>query len=225
MNDLIKVNYDKADRPTVMGRELHKALEIKTPYKKWFDRMCEYGFTENSDFVTMDKNVRRADGTEMPQKQYDHQLTIDMAKEICMIQRSDVGRKYRQYFISVEKQWNSPEATMKRALRFADNTIKQLEQELADVLITVEQERTLRNEIEIKAIDLCGSGRVYSVLGTTLRILIIAKLCEAFGVAKTNLIKASQYNAAIEICRSFKPDKNTRNRINNERFLLKSARQ
>ena len=107
MNEIIKINNDNNDRPTVMGRELHKALEIKTPYKKWFDRMCEYGFTENSDFVTMDKNVRRADGTEMPQTQFDHQLTLDMAKEICMIQRSEKGKQCRQYFIEVEKRYNS----------------------------------------------------------------------------------------------------------------------
>lgn len=107
MNDLININYDGSDRPTVMGRELHEALEIQTPYKKWFDRMCEYGFTENSDFVTMDKNVRRADGTEMPQTQFDHQLTLDMAKEICMIQRSEKGKQCRQYFIEVEKRYNS----------------------------------------------------------------------------------------------------------------------
>ena len=123
MNDLISINYDGSDRPTVMGRDLHEALEIQTPYKKWFDRMCEYGFAENTDFVTMDKNVRRADGTEMPQKQFNHQLTIDMAKEICMIQRSDIGRKCRQYFIDVERQWNNPEAIMSRALKIADRKL------------------------------------------------------------------------------------------------------
>lgn len=105
MNELIKVNYENADRPTVMGRELHEALKIETPYKKWFDRMCAYGFIENKDFLTVDKNVRRADGTEMPQVQYDHQLTLDMAKELCMIQRSDIGRKCREYFIEVEKKY------------------------------------------------------------------------------------------------------------------------
>ena len=50
MNDLIKVNYDNADRPTVSGRELHAALEVKTAYKDWFPRMCEYGFAEGEDF-------------------------------------------------------------------------------------------------------------------------------------------------------------------------------
>ena len=52
MTDLIKVNYDNADRPTVSGRELHTALGIETPYHKWFPRMCEYGFSEEKDFWT-----------------------------------------------------------------------------------------------------------------------------------------------------------------------------
>lgn len=52
MNELIKVNYDNADRPTVSGRELHEALEVKTAYKDWFPRMCEYGFSEGVDFCS-----------------------------------------------------------------------------------------------------------------------------------------------------------------------------
>ena len=106
--EIIKVNYE-SERPTVMGRDLYEALQIATPYHKWFPRMCEYGFIENTDFVTVDKNVRRADGVEMPQMQHDHQMTIDMAKEICMIQRTDAGKKCRQYFLNLEAAWNSPE--------------------------------------------------------------------------------------------------------------------
>ena len=102
MNEIIKINNDNSDRPTVMGRELHEVLEIKTQYSKWFDRMCEYGFTENSDFITISQKRLTAQGNETTYT--DHQLFIDMAKEICMIQRSDIGRKCRQYFIEVEKQ-------------------------------------------------------------------------------------------------------------------------
>lgn len=50
MKDLIQIHYDNADRPTVSGRELHEALEVKTAYKDWFPRMCEYGFSEGTDF-------------------------------------------------------------------------------------------------------------------------------------------------------------------------------
>jgi len=125
MNELIKVNYDN-ERPTVAGRELHEMLEVETPYHKWFPRMCEYGFTENVDFIVTDKNVHRADGTQMPQTQHDHQLTIEMAKEICMLQRSEKGKQARQYFIQLESAWNTPEMVMSRALKMAENTINKL---------------------------------------------------------------------------------------------------
>lgn len=50
MNELININYENSNRPTVMGRELHKALGVKEKYSDWFKRMCEYGFAENEDF-------------------------------------------------------------------------------------------------------------------------------------------------------------------------------
>lgn len=116
MNELIKVNYDNFDRSTVSGRELHKALGTKTPYKQWFDRMCEYGFVEGKDYTTVHKNVYRADGAEMPQTQTDHEISLDMAKELCMIQRSEIGKRFREYFIEIEKAWNDPVLIMGRAL-------------------------------------------------------------------------------------------------------------
>lgn len=125
MNELIKINYD-SDRPTVLGRDLHKTLGVKTPYTQWFDRMKEYGFTENTDFATFHKNVIRTDGSKMPNDLTDHQLTIEMAKEICMIQRSEKGKQCRQYFIAVEEQFNNPQAIMARALRVADEELKRL---------------------------------------------------------------------------------------------------
>lgn len=134
MNDIIKVNYDNTDCPTVSGRELHEALGIKTPYKQWFDRMCEYGFNEGKDFSTAHKNVYRADGAEMPQTQSDHEMTLDMAKELCMIQRSDIGKHFREYFIEVEKKWNDPVLIMGRALEAQ----KLATAKLADKLLTLE---------------------------------------------------------------------------------------
>lgn len=79
MQELIKIEYTN-DNPTVLARDLHEALHVATPYNKWFPRMCEYGFAEGTDFLTVDKNVRRADGTKMPQVQTDHQITLSMAK-------------------------------------------------------------------------------------------------------------------------------------------------
>lgn len=119
MNELIKINYDN-DKPTVLARDLHEFLEVKTAYKDWFPRMCEYGFTEGEDFCSF-----LSESTGGRPKQ-DHQLTIEMAKEICMLQRNDKGKEARLYFINLEKQWNSPEMVMSRALKMAENQIKQL---------------------------------------------------------------------------------------------------
>jgi bacteriophage antirepressor len=110
LKSLIPVSYDNPERPTVSGRELHEFLEVNTPYRIWFPRMVEYGFTEGEDFNPY-KNVRvQSEGNrEVERTIDDHQLTIPMAKELCMIQRNERGKQARQYFLAVEAQWNSPE--------------------------------------------------------------------------------------------------------------------
>ena len=132
MNDLIAINYD-TDKPTVSGRELHEALEIETPYHKWFPRMCEYGFTENEDYSVTDIFVPNSNGGK--QTQMNHQLTIPMAKEICMLQRNEKGKQFRQYFIKVEEAWNSPEMIMKRALDYANESVKKLQIQVSTLTV------------------------------------------------------------------------------------------
>lgn len=128
MNELIKVNYDNADRPTVSGRELHEALEVKTAYKDWFPRMCEYGFTEGVDFNPLIFEQVRTEGERQVAREItDHQLTIPMAKELCMLQRTDKGKEMRRYFIAVEAQWNSPDAIMARALQLSTAKLKEMQ--------------------------------------------------------------------------------------------------
>lgn len=151
MNELIKINYEDSNRPTILGRELHEALEVETPYHKWFPRMCEYGFTENTDFTTTDKNVLRTDGTPMPQIQHDHQLSIDMAKEICMLQRSEKGKQFRLYFIEVEKEWNNPEAVMARALQMANRKLEEIKSRNIELTDTVAVQSQQIAELQPKA--------------------------------------------------------------------------
>ena len=131
MNALIKVEVNENQEQAVSGRELHMFLEIETPYKKWFDRMCEYGFSENMDYLTVDKNVYGQNGQLMPQKQYDHLMKIDMAKELCMLARNEKGKQARHYFLEVERDWNSPEKVMARALLLANSKIENLQLENA----------------------------------------------------------------------------------------------
>lgn len=142
MNELISVNYS-SNQPTVLGRDLHEALEIATPYHKWFPRMCEYGFDENKDYVVTDKNVPNSNGGK--QTVVDHQLTIAMAKEICMLQRSDKGREFRQYFIQIEEQWNTPEAVMSRALRFANQKLEEIRNSNARLAAEIEEMKPKAN--------------------------------------------------------------------------------
>ena len=119
MNELITVNYDN-NRPTVLGRDLHELLEVESNYTTWFKRMCEYGFTEGTDFIPF---LEESTGGRPSQ---DHQLTIEMAKELCMLQRTEKGKQARQYVIELEKAWNSPEKVMARALQIANQEIKSL---------------------------------------------------------------------------------------------------
>ena len=142
MDELIKVNYENVDRPTVSGRELWEALEVKTAYKDWFPRMCEYGFSEGADFNPLNFEQVRTEGNRQVTREItDHQLTIPMAKELCMLQRTEKGKFWRQYFIGVEEKWNSPEAIMARALQLSNVKLKQLETTVNDLQKQMEQDK------------------------------------------------------------------------------------
>lgn len=131
MKELIKVTYEN-DRPAVSARDLHDFLEVKTAYKDWFPRMCEYGFTSGEDFNPLKIERVQNEGERVVTRTVDDAvLTIDMAKEICMIQRNEKGKLARQYFIQLEKDWNSPEKVMARALQIAERKIKNLEDKAA----------------------------------------------------------------------------------------------
>lgn len=166
MNKLIQVNYDN-DRPTVLARDLHEFLEVQTPYHKWFPRMCEYGFSENIDYMMMDKNVLRSDGTKMPQIQHDAQLTIEMAKEICMLQRNERGKQARQYFIQLEKDWNSPELVMARALKMANSRIGSLEERTVHLEQKIEKDKP--KVLFADAVSISGSAILIGDLAKILR--------------------------------------------------------
>ena len=121
MNNLIPVNYD-GEKQTVLARGLSEFLEVETPFRLWFPRMCEYGFLEGLDFTPY-----IFVHPQNKQETTDYQLTIEMAKEISMLQRTEKGKQARQYFIQLEKAWNSPEKIMARALQIADKQIQGLQ--------------------------------------------------------------------------------------------------
>jgi len=123
MNELLKVNYDN-DRITLSARELHKFLGVTERFGNWFERMNQYGFQESIDYLG-----RKVFNTQAHQELQDYEITLDMAKEIAMIQRSDKGKEVRQYFLELERRWNSPEAVMNRALEYSRKQVKALMEE------------------------------------------------------------------------------------------------
>ena len=122
MNELITITTNEVGEPTVLGRELHEFLGVTTRYNDWFPRMAEYGFIEGKDFYSFLSKTSETGG----RPSTDHLLTIDMAKELAMIQRTERGKQARQYFIQVEKDYNSPEKIMARALRIAEKELSTL---------------------------------------------------------------------------------------------------
>ncbi|PTM24851.1 toxin Bro [Lacticaseibacillus rhamnosus] len=132
MNELIKTIRRDDGTIAVSGRELHDFLEVDTPYTQWFDRMIDYGFTENTDFKGLSRKSEKPIGG---RPRIDHVMTLDMAKEVAMIQRTNKGKQARQYFISVEKRYKqlaalprTPEEklalTMEVANRSAEKVMK-----------------------------------------------------------------------------------------------------
>ena len=129
MNNLIKVQTNENNEQVVSGRDLHEFLEVKTRYNDWIERKIQkYGFIENRDFIAITQKRVTAQGNST--NQVDHIIKLDMAKEIAMIQRTERGKQVRQYFIQVEKDFNSPEKIMAIALLMADQKVHKLEAQI-----------------------------------------------------------------------------------------------
>lgn len=166
MNELLKINYE-TEQPTVSARELYEGLEIKTAFKDWFPRMAAYGFEENQDFILVAQK-RATNNPKNPVATYnDYQISVDMAKQICMIQRSEKGKQYRQYFIDLEKAWNTPEQIFARALKMADQKIEKLKESNAGLLEDVERMRP--KEIFADAVKASASSILVGDLAKLLR--------------------------------------------------------
>lgn len=120
----VQGNQYGGEQPTVSARALHTGLGIRSNFTTWFERMKEYGFSEGKEFFPKLGETSEQGG----RPQTDFQISVDMAKQICMIQRSPEGKQIRQYFIDLEKAWNTPEQIMARALKMADKRIELLKQ-------------------------------------------------------------------------------------------------
>lgn len=132
MEEILKINNDEQ---TVSARELHEKLNIGTRFNDWFPRMVEYGFAEGNDYYSKMSKTSEIGGR--PSVDYD--ISIDMAKQICMIQRTPEGKKVRQYLIELEKAWNTPELVMARALKVSQSLLDKKDEIIKEQLVRIEE--------------------------------------------------------------------------------------
>lgn len=175
MNELIKITTNENDI-TLSAREFHAFLEVKTEFRHWFPRMCEYGFEEKVDFnpVIFDQ-VRLEGNRQVIRSLEDYEIKLDMAKEIAMIQRNEKGKQARQYFLQVEKAWNSPEMIMKRALEIANKRVENLQLENA-------QQKQVIGELQPKA-------SYYDLILQNNSLLSVSAIAKDYGMSAKALNK------------------------------------
>lgn len=117
MNDL--VNLVDSKKQTISARALHEALEVETRFDKWFNRMVEYGFEEKIDFRAVALKRPTAQGNLT--RYTDYAISVEMAKHLCMIQRTEIGMRIRKYFIKVEQEWRDFKQTRQKSIDARNN--------------------------------------------------------------------------------------------------------
>ena len=162
-NELITIVTNEQGQKLVSGRELHSVLEIGRDFTTWIKRMIEYGFQENVDFTTIWNDTKtgvvveyNGNSNSMVKRGYsvDYILTLDMAKHIAMVQRTEIGMRVRNYFLECEKQLIEVkrdsymiEDPIKRAERWIEN--QKLEEEVIhkdDIINGLTQDVTLADQ-------------------------------------------------------------------------------
>lgn len=226
--DIIPVYTTDEGNKVVMGRELHEKLDIKTAYKDWFPRMCEYGFVEGTDYSL----VAQKCATNNPKNPYttraDHIMTLDMAKHIAMIQRTPQGMAIRQKLIELEKestqQIMAPMSKELQAIFVLDNRTVQLDQRVTalenNAVIDYGQQRTLANAVNHRVIvDVLGGKNSPAYEDVHVRGRVFCEcnkdLQNWFRVNARNNIPRKRFDEAIEYVNRWKPSTNTAMMIQN----------
>ena len=217
--ELIKI-IERDGRQLVSGRELHEFLEIRTKYEDWFRRMVEYGFEEAIDFIRVAQK-RATNNLKNPVTTViDNAISIDMAKEISMIQRTEKGKIARQYFINCEKKLKevkklSPMELMelqfialkeqKEKIAQVENRVDKLEEDMPLLQIDCKEIQAL---VRKKGIEALGGYRSIAYNDNSLRGKVYSDIQQQirreFGVVRYEAIKRSQLEMAKEIIINYK---------------------
>ncbi|WP_270516946.1 ORF6C domain-containing protein [Lactococcus petauri] len=223
MNPLINITQNENNDQVVSGRELHEFLEVGTRYSIWFDRMVEYGFTENTDYLAIVQKRTTAQGN---QTEYtDHALKLDMAKEISMIQRTAKGKEARQYFIQVEKEYKQQQQaplTLDQQIAAIATGYGSVKEELVEVKDQVadltnrfglpsNKAKVLQKKVASKVYMFTGgkASNAHKKIGSKVFREFYKDLNNRFDVVKYSDIPLSRYEEALEYLEMWQPAFNT----------------
>jgi anti-repressor protein len=220
MKELIKITKDEQGISVVSGRDLHEFLGINTEYKKWFNRMTEYGFTENADFVRVTQKCHTPGGI---QNITDHAMILDMAKEISMIQRTNKGKQARQYFIEVEKEFRkqcqlpqTPEEKLELTMQVTTRINKRLgkvEEKIDEIQNKSEIDSDQRYKLWVarnkKAVKTLGGkdSNAYKnkILSRRVFRVLEREFKEAFVISRYEDLKKENFDKAIDFIDNWYP--------------------
>lgn len=219
-NELIKITQDENGNSVVSGRELHEFLEVKTPYKDWFPRMVEYGFAENVDFISLAQKCAKPNGG---RPKIDHALTLDMAKEISMIQRTDKGKQARQYFIEVEKAFKeqyrlpqTPEEKLALTMEVTTRINKRLGK-VEEKIIEIENKQEINSDQRYKlwvtrnrkAVEVLGGKEsdAYQDKSLTRKVFraLERDLKDNFTISRYEDLRRDEFDSAIKFIENWYP--------------------
>ena len=220
MNEIIKITKDENGNSVVSGRELHEFLEVKTPYKDWFPRMVEYGFTENVDFISLAQKCAKPNGG---RPKIDHALTLEMTKEISMIQRTEKGKQARQYFIEVEKAYKekyklpqTPEEKLALTMEVTTRINKRLGK-VEEKIIEIENKQEINSDQRYKlwvtrnrkAVEVLGGKEsdAYQDKSLTRKVFraLERDLKDNFTISRYEDLRRDEFDSAIKFIENWYP--------------------
>lgn len=222
MNQLINITQNENNDSVVSGRELHEFLEVSTPYTQWFERMIEYGFVQNVDFIGLSQKSEKPQGG---RPTLDHALKLDMAKEISMIQRTAKGKEARQYFIQVEKEYKQKQQvplTLDQQIAAIATGYGSVKKELVEVKDQVadltnrfglpsNKAKVLQKKVATKVYMFTGgkASNAHKKIGSKVFREFYKDLNNRFDVVKYSDIPLSRYEEALEYLEMWQPAFNT----------------
>ncbi|WEA14095.1 ORF6C domain-containing protein [Lactococcus garvieae] len=222
MNQLISITQNENNESVVSGRELHEFLDVSTPYTQWFERMIEYGFVQNVDFIGLSQKSEKPQGG---RPTIDHALKLDMAKEISMIQRTAKGKEARQYFIQVEKEYKQQQQvplTLDQQIAAIATGYGSVKEELVEVKDQVadltnrfglpsNKAKVLQKKVATKVYMFTGgkASNAHKKIGSKVFREFYKDLNNRFDVVKYSDIPLSRYEEALEYLEMWQPAFNT----------------